>query len=105
VGRLYAVENKVSDWKRAVRQGRSYQLWCDAYIVVMESLRAEPRAGLLAATAEDGAGVVIAGRWLSRPRVRQRASWRRLWGSEHVIAALGHGSESLRPSISLETHP
>jgi hypothetical protein len=100
VGRLYAVETKVSNWRRAVRQGRSYQLWCDTYIVVMEALSAMPLDGLLAATHEDGAGVVIDGRWRSRARIRRSPVWRRLWGSEHVIAALGHGSVALGGPVS-----
>lgn len=95
VGRLYAVETKVSNWRRAVRQGRSYQLWCDTYIVVMEALSSMSLDGLLAATHEDGAGVVIDGRWRSRAHIRRQLVWRRLWGSEHVIAALGHGSVAL----------
>jgi hypothetical protein len=103
IGRLYAVETKVSDWRRAVRQGRAYQLWCDAYIVVMESLSSGPLSALVAATAEDGAGVVIGGRWLSRPKVRSRQEWRRLWGSEHVVAALGHGLEPLGSAVRLES--
>ncbi len=103
VGRLYAVETKVSDWKRAVRQGRQYQVWCDAYVVVMEPLGSQPSSDLARAAAEDGAGAIVGGRMLSRPRVRARPEWRRLWGSEHVIAALGHGSEPLRPPVSLKS--
>lgn len=103
VGRLYAVETKVANWRRAVRQGRSYQLWCDTYIVVMEALSAMSLDGLLAATGEDGAGVVIDGRWRSRAQVRRRPEWRRLWGSEHVVAALGHGSVALGDSVGEES--
>lgn len=42
IGRLYAIETKVANWRRAVRQGRNYQLWCDTYVVVMETLGATP---------------------------------------------------------------
>lgn len=100
VGRLYAIETKVANWRRAVRQGRSYQLWCDTYIVVMDALSTMSLDGLLAATQEDGAGVVIHGRWRSRAQIRPRPAWRRLWGSEHVIAALGHGSVALGRPVS-----
>jgi DNA-binding Lrp family transcriptional regulator len=102
VGRLYAVEIKVDNWRRAVRQGRGYQLWCDTYVVVMETLSPRPLQGLLAATAEDGAGVMINGRWRSRPVVRRRDEWRRLWGSEHVVAAVGDGSISLGAPVGKE---
>jgi hypothetical protein len=103
IGRLYAIETKVADWRRAVRQGRAYQLWCDAYLVVMESLSSGALPKLLEATAEDGGGVVIGGRWLSRPKVRRRPDWKRLWGSEHVVAALGHGSEALGSPVHFKS--
>jgi len=99
IGRLYAVETKVANWRRAVRQGRNYQLWCDTYIVVMEELSIRSMDRLLTATNEDGAGVVIDGRWRSRAQVRRRPEWRRLWGSEHIVAALGHGSVALSSSV------
>jgi hypothetical protein len=94
VGRLYAVETKVSKWRRAVQQGRAYQLWCDAYIVVMPSLGSMPLAELISEARQDGAGVMVAGRWVVRPRVRRRPEYRRLWGSEHVVAAVGANSEA-----------
>jgi hypothetical protein len=90
VGRIYAVETKVADWRRAVRQGRMYQLWCDTYLVVMDTLGSAALEALVAASGEDGAGVVVDGQWRRRARVRPRPQWQRLWGSEHVIAALGH---------------
>jgi hypothetical protein len=100
VGRLYAVEIKVDNWRRAVRQGRGYQLWCDTYIVVMDKLGPEPLQGLLAASAGDGAGVVVTGQWKSRPTLRPREDWRRLWGSEHIVAAFGDRSVTLGVPIS-----
>lgn len=102
IGRIYAVETKISDWKRAVRQGRTYQVWCDAYIVVMESLGASSLEGLLGEATEDGAGVVTGDRWRARPKTRRRPTSRRLWGSEHVVAALGHSSVALGSPVSLE---
>jgi hypothetical protein len=90
VGRIYAVETKVADWRRAVRQGRMYQLWCDTYLVVMDTLGSAALEALVVASEEDGAGVVVDGQWRRRARIRPRPEWRRLWGSEHVIAALGH---------------
>jgi hypothetical protein len=100
IGRLYAIETKVANWRRAVRQGRNYQLWCDSYVVVMDALGVAPLEGLLAAAREDGAGVVIGGRWRARARVRGRSDWRRFWGSEYVVAALGHGSVPLIGTVS-----
>ena len=92
IGRLYAVETKVNKWRRAVQQGRTYQLWCDAYIVVVGSLGPDPLEALIREARQDGAGVVTAGRWLLRPRVRRRPEHKRLWGSEYVVAAIGGDS-------------
>jgi hypothetical protein len=102
VGRLYALETKVNKWRRAVQQGRTYQLWCDAYIVVMASLGSVTLEALISEAREDGAGVMVAGRWLVRPRVRRRPEHRRLWGSEHVVAAAGAGSEALGATEGLQ---
>jgi hypothetical protein len=100
IGRLYAIETKVANWRRAVRQGRNYQLWCDTYVVVTEALGAAPLEGLVAAAREDGAGVVVGGRWRARARVRTTMDWRRFWGSEYVTAALGHASVPLIGAVS-----
>jgi DNA-binding Lrp family transcriptional regulator len=100
IGRLYAIETKLANWRRAVRQGRNYQLWCDTYVVVMEALNVAPLEGLLAAAREDGAGVVIGGRWRARAQVRGRSDWRRFWGSEYVVASIGHGSIPLIGTVS-----
>jgi hypothetical protein len=61
VGRLYAIETKVKDWRRALRQARTYALWCDSYVLVMPSLSSSSRSALLAEVAEDGAGLIIDG--------------------------------------------
>jgi hypothetical protein len=97
-GRLYAIETKVDKWRRAVQQGRTYQLWCDTYIVVMPSLGSTPAGELRAAAQSDGAGVMVAGRWLIRPTIFPRPASRRLWGFEHVFAALWQNQKpSVRP--------
>jgi hypothetical protein len=89
VGRLYALESKVSDWRRAILQGRRYRLWCENYVVVMPEL--SNSTGLRAAEAigADGAGLVAAGSWVRRVRAHHLSPSRRLWGSEHAYAALG----------------
>lgn len=87
VGRLYAVETKVRDWRRAVRQARTYATWCDSYVVVMSSLGEGPLTQLVSAVADDRGGLMVAGRWLHRPRVGPRSAVQRLWGSEHLVAA------------------
>lgn len=88
LGRLYAVEAKVRDWRQALRQVRAYTTWADAYVLVMGRLAPAP-ASLLAAEVElDHGGLMIDGRWVRRPSVRRLSPAQRLWASEHVVAAL-----------------
>jgi len=88
VGRVYAVEAKVSDWRRALMQVRMYGVWADGYVLVMGALSARAVAAVTSEVASDGAGLMVDGRWLRRPTVRRLSPARRLWASEHVVAAL-----------------
>lgn len=88
IGRLYALEAKIRDWRRAVRQARKYRLWCDNYIIVMGSLSTSTLANAQAIVSEDGGGLVVGMQWVTRPGRSRLSAARRLWGSEHVVAAL-----------------
>jgi hypothetical protein len=88
VGRLYAIEAKVKDWRRALRQARTYSIWCDSYVLVLASLGSGSHSTVVGEVEEDGAGLIVAGRWVQRPRLGTRSAAQRLWGSEHLIAAL-----------------
>lgn len=88
-GRVFAVEAKLTDWRRALRQVRTYQVWADAYVLVMGELSP---AALTAVTAEvraDRGGLHVGGAWVLQPRLTRLPPPDRLWASEHVIAALG----------------
>jgi hypothetical protein len=85
---MYAIEAKVSDWRRAVRQARTYSLWTDSYVIVMASLGSAPLAQVIDAVTADGGGLVVDGRWLQWPVLGARTEAQRLWGSEHLIAAM-----------------
>jgi hypothetical protein len=87
VGRLYAIEGKVKDWKRAVRQARTYSVWSDGYVIVMPELGSGSFSGLLEAVSADRGGLMINGKWVRRPQLAHRPQAQRLWGSEHAIAA------------------
>jgi hypothetical protein len=87
VGRLYAIEAKVKDWRRAVRQVRKYAVWCDSYVIVMPELGPTSTPAVAETTEADGGGLVLGGKWVRRPTIRPRSRAQRLWGSEHVIAA------------------
>jgi hypothetical protein len=89
IGRLYAVEAKVKDWRKALRQARTYGVWCDSYVIVMPALGPGSLAGVVEGVAADGGGLMVGGKWVRRPRLAPRSPAQRLWGSEHVIAAFG----------------
>jgi hypothetical protein len=88
LGRLYAVEAKVRDWRRALQQARSYSTWADSYVLVMGALSQGPLEQLTAEVAADRAGLVVDGRWVRRPTVHKLSPGRRLWAAEHLVAAL-----------------
>jgi hypothetical protein len=87
VGRLYAIEAKVKDWRRALKQARTYGVWCDSYVIVMASLASGSLDALIGGVSEDGGGLMVSGKWVRRPVVTTRPAAPRLWGSEHAIAA------------------
>lgn len=89
IGRLYAIETKVKEWRRAVRQARTYSLWCDSYVLVMGSLGTTALAQVAEAVAADGGGLMVNGLWVQRPVLARRHAAQRMWGSEHLVAALG----------------
>ncbi len=87
VGRLYAIETKVRNFRRALRQARTYALWCDNYVIVMPQLSEASLLSAGEAVKADRGGLVVAGKWVQRIRATDLSAARRLWGSEHVVAA------------------
>ena len=87
-GRLYAVETKVKNWRRAVQQARTYSGWCDSYLIVMPTLSVGSLSQLSEAVAYDSGGLVTDGRFVARPKIRPRPATQRLWGAEHFLAAI-----------------
>jgi hypothetical protein len=87
VGRLYAIEAKVKDWRRALRQARTYNVWCDSYVIVMPPLGPVSTPNLIDAVSNDGGGLMLGGSWVTKPKLRPKTLPQRLWGSEHAIAA------------------
>lgn len=88
IGRIYAVETKVREWNQALRQGRTYSIWADSYLLVMGPLSPRTQIALHAEVVNDRAGLLIDGKWVSRPLLHPLPAARRLWASEHVAAAL-----------------
>jgi hypothetical protein len=91
LGRLYAVEAKVRDWSRALRQVRRYSVWADGYVLVMGELSARPLELLSAQVESDRGGLVVRGRWIRRPAVQRLPPAQRLWAAEYLVAALRQG--------------
>lgn len=89
VGRVFALEAKVSDWRSGYEQCLRYGLFADGTGLIMPRVTDKGRAPLLAMTRPQGVGVFAAGRWLSRPRMARHNKVRRLHASECVVAALG----------------
>lgn len=87
VGRLYALEAKVDDWSAGLGQALRYSAWADASATVVRQLPRDPSRAIAQAT-DLGLGLALGTRWLVRPRVRRLEFARRLWASEHVVAAL-----------------
>lgn len=108
VGRLHAIETKVRDFRRALRQARTYALWCENYVIVMSEMSDAARVAAVDAVIADCGGLVVGGKWVQHPRARQLIAARRLWGSEHLVAAamragspaLG-GRKSVQPKAQL----
>lgn len=81
IGRAYALEAKVSDWRQGISQALRYSTWCDTAAVV---LLKPPRdlAEVKARCSGLGLGLAAGGRWISRPRLGRPHSGLRLAMSE-----------------------
>lgn len=88
LGRLYAVEAKVRDWRKAMRQVRTYRLWADNYVLVTGRLATSARQEAMAQVTADHAGLVVGGESLRKPTLQRLPAATRLWASEHLVAAL-----------------
>lgn len=87
IGRLWALEAKVTDWRKGLGQATQYGLWADASAVVLGRLSVDPDYLSLEAR-RLGIGVAIQSKWLVRPKLRRQSFEDRLWASEHALAAL-----------------
>jgi hypothetical protein len=64
VGRLHAIETKVRDFRRALRQARTYALWCENYVIVMSEMSDAARVAAVDAVTADCGGLVVGGKWV-----------------------------------------
>lgn len=101
-GRLYAIEAKVDDWRSALRQVRTYRVWADSYVLVMGRLSERALAALVAEVERDRGGLVVAGRWVVRPRLGRTAQRRRVQAWELFTAATQGGLRD--PALAVPIH-
>lgn len=83
IGRMYAFEAKVSDWRRGLAQALRYSTWADASSLVL--LR--PPGNLDALTrrcAEVDIGLAVRSEWIRRPKLGRPRPALRLEASERL---------------------
>jgi short subunit dehydrogenase-like uncharacterized protein len=98
VGTIFAVETKLNDWRRALTQCRTYRTWADSYVLVMPKVSSEAMTVLSREVRRDRGGLFIDQEWVVYPRTTRLARARRLWASEHVIAACRRSTTNPRSS-------
>ena len=91
LGRTYAIEAKVSNWRAGLSQCLRYGTLADASALALGSLSERSRAEVVSTARQHGIGLFVAERWIVRPRISPVPAARRFWVSEHLAAALGIG--------------
>lgn len=87
VGDVFAIELKVSEWRKGLDQCRRYRTWANSYVLVMGDVPDGALEELVRSVRADGGGLMVAGAVVVRPRRRSLKPARQLWSSEHVIQA------------------
>lgn len=99
LGRIYALEAKVNQAGAALKQCRTYSSWADSYVLVMGPLSTSTKERLNRDVLLDGGGLVVAGRWCLRPRLRPPDPSMRLWAAEYFVASLLE-HQAYQPSVA-----
>lgn len=87
-GDLIAIELKIRDWRKALRQCRRYRLWANSYVLIVEQVPDAALTKLTQTVAADRGGLVVDGELLLRARSSRHKPARSLWATEHVVAEL-----------------
>jgi hypothetical protein len=85
VGRIHVFETKIGNWRRAADQAYVYASWSDTTSITLDRIPAD--SNVLNET-PAWMGVAAGSSWKRKPRIRENSKARRLWASEHVVAAL-----------------
>src|SRR5205085_3829987 len=95
-GDVIALEAKVREWSRALHQAGRYGAWADLSIAVLRHLPKDRRPPIELARLRR-VGLAVGDQLIVEAQRRDHDMARRLWTSEHVIAALdGHGARHPR---------
>lgn len=84
IGRAYALEAKVNDWRQGISQALRYSTWCDAAAIVLmkdpkDLDKVKTRCSVL------NLGLAANGRWIKKPRIGGPNPGLRLAMSEQFI--------------------
>lgn len=89
IGRTYAFEAKVSDWRRGLDQALRYSAWCDASSLVLLRAPAD-MGGLIERCTLFDIGLAIRDEWVRRPRLGRPQPALRLAASERLALQVSH---------------
>lgn len=87
LGRLFAFEAKIDDWRRALRQASTYALWTDRSTVVLSRYLSNWKQ-VCESVRHAKLGLAVCSDFVRRPPPTRLPNTRRLWASEHVVAAI-----------------
>ncbi len=87
-GELIAIELKIRDWRKALKQCRRYRLWANSYVLVVGQVPDVALEDLKQTVAADRGGLLVNGELLLRPRPSRHKPARSLWATEYVVAEL-----------------
>jgi hypothetical protein len=101
IGRTYAFEAKVSDWRRGLSQALRYSTWCDASsLVLMRAPAAMP--SLTIRCADLNIGLAVRDQWIRKPRLGRPQPALRLAASERLAIEVSRlDSEPFASSVGI----
>lgn len=95
IGRAYAFEAKVSDWRQGLKQAVRYASWCDAAAVVLLNTPRNIAEAKLRCQSMN-IGLAIQDRWIIRPRISTPLPSHRLAVSEQIASVVYCQSPSFK---------
>jgi hypothetical protein len=101
IGRTYAFEAKVSDWRRGLSQALRYSTWCDASSLVLMRAPGD-MPSLTVRCANLNIGLAIRDQWIRRPRLGRPQPALRLVASERLAVEVSRlGSEPFASRVGV----